>query len=81
MKPAKITNQLDIVMVYQERDIVEPAIQQITELGLNFKTYKFNPAKLNSLTAMKPKVLLLSSNNIKNTIEFYINYLEEYCAS
>jgi hemerythrin-like metal-binding protein len=78
MKPAKITNQLDIVMVYQERDIVEPAIQQITELGLNFKTYKFSPDKLNSLTAMKPKVLLLSSNNIKNTIEFYINYLEEY---
>ncbi|ARD45892.1 hemerythrin domain-containing protein [Colwellia sp. PAMC 21821] len=78
MNPVKITNQPDIVMIYQERDSVEPAIQQITELGLDFKAYKFNPEKLNSLTAMTPKVLLLSSNNIKSTIEFYINYLEEY---
>lgn len=78
MKPAKITNQPDVVMIYQERDSVEPAIQQITELGLNFKAYKFNPNKLHSLISLKPKVLLLSSNNIKNTIEFYINYLEEY---
>ena len=78
MKPAKITNQPDIVMIYQERETVEAAIEQITELGLDFKTYKFNPSKLHSLTALKPKVLLLSSNNIKNTIEFYINYLEEY---
>lgn len=78
MKPAKITNQPDIVMIYQERDTVEAAIQQITELGLDFKTYKFNPEKLHSLTSLKPKVLLLSSNNIKNTIEFYINYLEVY---
>ena len=78
MKPAKITNQPDIVMIYQERETVEAAIEQITELGLDFKTYKFNPSKLHSLTTLKPKVLLLSSNNIKNTIEFYINYLEEY---
>ncbi|MBA6390885.1 response regulator [Colwellia sp. BRX10-3] len=78
MKPVKSTNHPDIVMIYQDRDSVEPAIQQIMELGLDFKAYKYNPRKLNSLTAMKPKVLLLSSNNIKSTIEFYINYLEEY---
>tara|TARA_R110000744_G_scaffold7183_2_gene24586 strand:+ start:6190 stop:7794 length:1605 start_codon:yes stop_codon:yes gene_type:complete len=78
MKVVKSSNHPDIVMIYQERDSVEPAIQQISELGLDFKAYKFNPKKLNSLTAMKPKVLLLSSNNVKSTIEFYINYLEEY---
>ena len=43
MKPAKITNQPDIVMIYQERETVEAAIEQITELGLDFKTYKLTP--------------------------------------
>ena len=78
MKPVKPTNHPDIVMIYQERDSVEPAIQQIMELGLDFKAYKYNPKQLKELTAMKPKVLLLSSNNVKNTIEVYIDYLEEY---
>jgi hemerythrin-like metal-binding protein len=65
-------------MIYQDRDIVEPAIQQIMELELEFKAYKYNIKKLHAIAEMKPKVLLLSSNNVKNTIQLYIDYLEEY---
>lgn len=78
MKPVKLPNNPDVVMIYHDRDSVEPAIQQIMELELDFKAYKLDPNKLHSLAAMKPKVLLLSSNNVKSTIQFYIDYLEEY---
>jgi len=78
MKSMKKSNQPDVVMVYQERDNVEAAIQQIMDLELEFKAYKYDPKKLHDIAAMKPKVLLLSSNNIKNTIQFYIDYLEKH---
>lgn len=71
-------SQPDVVMIYQERDDVELAIQQIVELDIDFKAYKYNPKKRQNLTEMRPKVLLLSSNNIKTTIELYISYLEKY---
>lgn len=78
MDTLKSANHPDVVMIYQERDSVEPAIQQVMELGLNFKAYEYNPKKIHNLAALKPKVLLLSSNNIKSTIQVYIDYLEEY---
>jgi hemerythrin-like metal-binding protein len=74
----KLPNHPDVVMVYQDRDNVEPAIQQIMALELEFKAYKYSPESLHNITAMKPKVLLLASNNVKNTIQFYIDYLEKY---
>ncbi|WP_085300070.1 bacteriohemerythrin [Cognaticolwellia mytili] len=74
----KISSQPDVVMIYQERDNVEAAIQQIMELELKFNAYKYNPEKLRTIAETKPKILLLSSNNIKNTIQLYINYLEKY---
>lgn len=78
MKPVKSSSQPDVVMIYQDREIVEPALKQIMDLELEFKAYKYNPRKLHSITVMKPKVLLLSSNNVKTTIELYIAYLEDY---
>ncbi|MCW8833144.1 MAG: bacteriohemerythrin [Colwellia sp.] len=78
MKHINLPNHPDVVMIYQDRDTVEPAIQQIMELELEFKTYKFDPRKLHDIAEMNPKVVLLSSNNIKSTIRFYIDYLEEY---
>ena len=78
MSQITLANHPDVIMVYQDRDSVEPAIQQIMELELSFKSYKYNPKNLHDITLMKPKVLLLASNNVKNTIQFYINYLEEY---
>lgn len=78
MSTTKLFNHPDVIMVYQDRDVVEPAIQQIMELELEFKAYKYNPKKIHAIAGMEPKVLLLSSNNVKNTIQFYIDYLEEY---
>jgi hemerythrin-like metal-binding protein len=78
MNHVNLPNHPDVVMVYQDRDSVEPAIQQIMELDLEFKAIKFNPKNLHDLIVMKPRILLLSSNNVKNTIQLYIDYLEEY---
>tara|TARA_R110001583_G_scaffold13909_3_gene58992 strand:- start:1913 stop:3130 length:1218 start_codon:yes stop_codon:yes gene_type:complete len=78
MKSFKLSNHPDVIMVYQDRDTVEPAIQQIMELDLKFKAYQYNPKQMHAIAEMEPKVLLLSSNNVKNTIQFYIDYLEEY---
>lgn len=78
MKPEKLTDHPDVLMIYQDRESVEPAISQIMELNLDFKAYKYHPKKLPRLAAIEPKVLMLSSNNVKNTIELYIEYLEEY---
>lgn len=78
MKPVTSFLQPDVVLLYQDHEIVEPVIQQILALNLIFKSYQFNPEKLPNITDMKAKVVLLSSNNIKHTIQFYINYLEEY---
>jgi hemerythrin-like metal-binding protein len=74
----KISSQPDVVMIYQDRDDVEAAIQQIMELELKFSAYQYNPEKLHIIAETKPKILLLSSNNVKNTIQLYINYLEKY---
>ena len=78
MKPVTSFHQPDVVLLFQDHEIVEPVIQQILPLKLQFKSYLFDPEKLHNITNMKAKVVLLSSNNIKHTIQFYIDYLEEY---
>lgn len=78
MKHVNLPNHPDVVMIYQDKDTVESAITQIMELEVEFKTYKFSIDTLHDIVELKPKVVLLSSNNVKNTIQFYIDYLEEY---
>lgn len=68
----------DIIMIYQDRDSVEPAIEQIMDLNLNFRAFKFVQKKLHDIASMRPKVLLLSSNDVRKTIQVYIDYLEDY---
>lgn len=72
------TSSPDVMLMYQDRDSVESAIEQIKSLKLKFTAYKFHQKKLHEITKKKPKILLLSSNDIKKTIHLYINYLEEY---
>lgn len=78
MKEINYITHPDVVLIYQDRDTVEIAIEQVMELDLQFKAYQFDQKNLHEITAMKPKVVLLSSNNVKNTIQLYIDYLEEY---
>jgi len=77
MREYKLSRQPDVIMIYQDKDNVESALQQILELELKFTGYKYEPEKMHDIAVMKPKVLLLSSNSAKTSIEFYINYLEE----
>lgn len=78
MKNVKPSTHPDVVMIYQDRDTVESAIQQILELEIDFQAFKYNANKLHDIAEMNTKVLLLASNNVKSTIRLYINFLEEY---
>ena len=78
MKHAIVNSHPDVVLIYQDRDAVEGTIEQVIELKLNFTAYKFNQKKLHDIARMRPKILLLSSNDVKKTIQIYIDYLEEY---
>ena len=78
MKHVNLPNHPDVVMLYQERDNVEAVIESILELNIEFKAYKLDPHKFHDIARMEPKVLLLSSNDIKHTIRFYIDYLEDF---
>jgi hemerythrin-like metal-binding protein len=72
------TNQPDVILIYQDRDSVKPAIEQIKDLKLKLIAYPLNQETLHSIVKQKPKILLFSSNDVKKTIQYYINYLEEY---
>lgn len=72
------SKQPEIILIYQEHDSVEAPIEHIKKLNLKFAAYKFHQKNLHEITQKKPKILLLSSNNVKKTILLYINYLEEY---
>ena len=78
MKYTSLSSQPDVILVYQDHDTVEPAIEQIKDLKLKFTAYPFNKNTLHKIAIQKPKILLLSSNNVKTTIQYYINFLEEY---
>ena len=77
----KYTNQNshpEVIIIYQDRDSVEQAIQQMMDLKLKFRAYQLNQNTLHKMAIQNPKILLLSSNDVKKTIQYYINYLEEY---
>ena len=54
------TKHPEIILIYQERDSVEVAIEQIRNLKLKFAAYKFHQKTLHEITQKKPKLLLLS---------------------
>lgn len=78
MTSKNLSNHPEVVLIYQDREYVEPAIQQIMSLELEFQAFKYNPKKMQNMAELQPKVLLLSSNDVKRTIQLYIDYLEEY---
>tara|TARA_R110001583_G_scaffold61687_3_gene181983 strand:- start:11690 stop:13294 length:1605 start_codon:yes stop_codon:yes gene_type:complete len=78
MPHTSLISQPDVILVYQEHDSAEPVIEQIKDLKLKFTTYPLTQKSLHKISKQKPKVLLLSSNDVKKTIKYYINYLEEY---
>ncbi|MFT5852473.1 MAG: hemerythrin-like metal-binding protein [Colwellia sp.] len=78
MKYTSLSSQPDVILVYQDHDTVAPAIEKIKDLDLKFIAYQLNRDTLHKIAIQKPKTLLLSSNNVKKTIQYYINFLEEY---
>ncbi|MFT6836471.1 MAG: hypothetical protein ACJA0H_002522, partial [Francisellaceae bacterium] len=71
-------SQPDVILVYQKHNSAKPVIEKIKDLKLKFTTYQLTQKSLHKISRQKPKVLLLSSNDVKQTIKYYINYLEQY---
>jgi hemerythrin-like metal-binding protein len=71
-------SQPDVILVYQKHNSAKPVIEKIKDLKLKFTTYQLTQKSLHKISRQKPKVLLLSSNDVKQTIKYYISYLEQY---
>jgi hemerythrin-like metal-binding protein len=69
---------IDVLVVFQDRELVTHIITQIQKLGLKVHTLFFDVEKIDEIIALQPKIVLLSSNNVINTMKFYIEYLESY---
>jgi hemerythrin-like metal-binding protein len=78
MKYNKTTKNIDVLVIYQEKKAVENSIKQIQTLDLKLHSLVFDTGRISSIISLKPKIILLSSNNIMNTIKFYIELLEKH---
>ncbi|MDX2368755.1 MAG: bacteriohemerythrin [Colwellia sp.] len=78
MKYNNIQKNVDVLVIYQDRKVVENSIQQIQALDLKLHCLVFDTGRISSIISLKPKIILLSSNNIISTIRFYIELLEKY---
>lgn len=78
MKYKNSHNHPDVILVYRDRDTVRTAIEHINDLKLKFRAYQLDQNTSHKVSKHKPKVLLLSSNSVKESIQYYINYLEGY---
>lgn len=68
----------DTVIIYQDLESVKDTIKQVQALDIALKTLPFSIEKMSALTHLKPRLLLISSNNIKSSIKLYIDFLAKY---
>lgn len=71
-------NNIDVLVIYQDKKAVENSIEQIQALDLKLHSLVFDTGRISDIISMKPKIILLSSNDIMNTIKFYIELLENH---
>ncbi|MEY8214112.1 MAG: bacteriohemerythrin [Colwellia sp.] len=78
MRYNHIQKNIDVLLIYQDKKAVENSIQQVQALDLKLHTLVFDTGRISEIISLKPKIILLSSNNIMNTIKFYIELLEKH---
>lgn len=76
MKNNNLITRPDVLMIYEDKGNVELAVKQIIDLSLSFKSFKLAQQSISEINKFEPKVLLISSNDVKRSIQFYIEYLE-----
>lgn len=69
---------IDVLLVYQERDLVEQSIKHIQELDVKLRTLTFEQDNIKLIVELIPKVILLSANSVVSAIKFYIELLENH---
>ena len=78
MKHNHIQKDIDVLVIYQDKKVVENSIKQIQALGLKLHSLVFDTGRISSIISLKPKIIMLSSNSIMSTIKFYIELLEKH---
>jgi len=69
-------NYCDIVILYQDFTAIECVTPKLQNLDVSIKTLSIQKVKARDLLSIHPKIILLSSNNIAQSIEFYSTFLE-----
>ncbi|WP_281561378.1 bacteriohemerythrin [Thalassomonas sp. RHCl1] len=68
----------DVVILYQESEVIHEAIKRIQDLDINIHSMKISDSCTDDLIVLEPKVILLSCNNVSNSIKFYAEFLESH---
>ena len=68
----------DVVILYQDQEVIHAAVRRIQDLDINIHSMKIGDNCLDDLIILEPKVILLSCNNVSNSIKFYVEFLEAY---
>jgi hemerythrin-like metal-binding protein len=66
----------DVVVLYQDHDVIDTFLDPIIELNVSFKAIDISEKTLSLLTQIKPKVILFAFNHVNKAIEYYVHCLE-----
>mgnify|MGYP000576370068 CR=1 FL=1 len=75
MKNQRI-NKADVVLVFQDLEVVKPITCQIESLAISFQAIALNDLCINKILSVQPKIILFSTLNLITSVEFYIEFLE-----
>lgn len=69
-------NKIDIVLVYQDLEIVESLTYRIKNLSKSYQAIPLKDFSIDTFQLIQPKIILFSTVNLITSIELYIELLE-----
>jgi len=69
-------NKPEIILVFQDLDIVEPLTDRIKNLSKSYQAIPLKNFCIDTVRLMQPKIILFSTVNLVTSIELYIKFLE-----
>lgn len=69
-------NKADIVLVYQDLEMVESLTNRIKSLSESYQSIALKNFCLDTVRSIQPKIILFSTTNLITSIELYIELLE-----
>lgn len=70
------TNKADIVLFFQDLEMVKPVTCQIESLSISYKAIPIKNFSIDAVQLLQPKIILFSTENLITSIELYIELLE-----